>query len=262
MGRILSRNSKQLITLLLAILLLINTAACSTVRPDIPTQPASPPTLQVTSTVTTTNTPTIEPSATQTLTSTPLPTTTPPSSFSAAINANSALLRSGPGGMHQPILRYPYGTTVTITGKAAGDEWVFIQAADQNTGWLSVQYLDLDYPLSAVPVQVASETELIYGVIQDSTGSRLSGVGISVCIDLCYQSQRTDSVSNENGEFFAYIPSAIGNQLRVFVSSVNCGSPLMGTDCQLRGTFMPEEIMVKAVPNINPLLFMYYPPTQ
>ena len=203
MGRILTRNSKQRIKLLLAILLLFNTAACSNARSDIPIQPAAPPTLQVTSTLTTTNTPKVEPTVTQTPTSTPQPTATPPSSFSAAINTHSALLRSGPGGMHQPILRYPYGTFVTITGKAAGDEWMFVQTSDQNTGWLSVNYLDLDYPLSAVPVQAVAETVLIYGVIQDSTGSRLSDVGISVCIDLCYQSQRTDAVSNEPGEFFA-----------------------------------------------------------
>ena len=262
MGRILTRHSKQRIKFLLILLVLLHTAACSNARSDIPTQPEAPPTIQNTSTVTSTCTSTVEPTVTQTPTSTPQPTATPPSSFSSAINAHSALLRSGPSGMHQPILRYPYGTTVTITGKIAGDEWVFVQMADQNTGWLSVHYLNLDYPLSAVPVQAAAETGLIYGVIQDSTGNRLAGVGISVCIDLCYQSQRTDAVSNENGEFFAYIPSSNGNQLRVFVSSVDCGSPIMGTDCQLRGTFMPEEIIVKEFPNINPLLFMYYPPTQ
>jgi len=263
MGGVITRKSELAMRFFItALVLLISVSGCRTTSSEILTQLAASATVQIPSKVTSTLTPTVELTVTPSATQTREPTPTPPSSFSATINANYALLRSGPSSMHQPILRYPYETTVTITGKATGDEWVFVQVPDQNTGWLSVQYLDLEYPLSAVPVQAAADTDLIYGIIQDSTGSRLAGVGISVCIDLCYQSHRTDAVSNQNGEFFAYVPNTTGDQLRVFVSSVDCWSSIMGPDCQFKGTFMPEEIIIKEIPNIDPLLFMYYPPSQ
>jgi len=257
----LSVTKKSFIPQSFMILLLVSGlfSGCTSRKVNLPIIPEASSTIQTTATSTVTAVPTIEPSATQPPTSTPEPTLTPPASFIARVNANFALLRTGPGSMHQPVTKYPYGSNVTITGKAAGDEWVLVQAADQNTGWMPIKLLDIDYPLTGLPLQEPADTALIYGVIQDSVGNRLGGVGVSVCSDLCYQMDRTDAVTNQAGEFFAYVPITLDQNLRLYVSSVICASPIMNAECKLTGKFLPEEVFLDELPPSDPVLFMYYP---
>jgi uncharacterized protein YgiM (DUF1202 family) len=86
-------------------------------------------------------------------------------------------VRSGPS-LTAPILRrIPGGATVTLQGRNSAGDWVQIQAADNQVGWVSAQFLTPTTPITNLPV-IGATTEANANVL--GTGQVSNAVILNV----------------------------------------------------------------------------------
>jgi serine/threonine protein kinase len=120
--------------------------------------PKAAPTLLSTSTATLQPSATLEPTATlPPATSTSMPTDTPvptetPRPPDALVAAEQQRLRSGPGQNYVILANYTQGTAFTITGKDVAGEWLQVQAADGQVGWMFAANLQINLNLADIAV--------------------------------------------------------------------------------------------------------------
>jgi formylglycine-generating enzyme required for sulfatase activity len=109
--------------------------------------------------------------ASRTATSTVVPT--PP--VDAVVSSPNVHLHSGPATVYDVVESYPKGTTVAVLGKNPAGDWLEVRVSDGQTGWMSIDLLEVHVPpgtvaLADVPptptVPVAGATR-----VWDSDGS-------------------------------------------------------------------------------------------
>lgn len=93
------------------------------------------------------NTPVIGPTSTRTLTSTPVTIT-----GQVCATCGNLRLREEPGTAGEVLTYLDANTPLTIIGRTADNAWVQIVTSDNESGWLAVQYVDIDGDLDTVPV--------------------------------------------------------------------------------------------------------------
>ena len=237
----------HLITVLLVCIFLFNgctmgapTATATVVEPTSTTAPL---------------TPTPEP---PTATPEPTPTNTPiPVPIDATIGTTSLNLRSGPGTTFSVLGMYASGGQVSILGKAPGNEWVQVKTSDNQTGWMSVQFLKFTGDLGTSPVLEIKDSLTITGNVIDTSNKGVQGVNLALILTTNGNQKRTDAISNAQGTFYAYLPSDSQGSVTVGVVGVVCTSPIVDASCNYAGTFEPGGNVVVEIPQSKPLVFVY-----
>jgi hypothetical protein len=251
------RLSGSVLLIMMAALLLVScgtteipeAATVTTVPPSV--TPLPPTATRTASPVPATDTP--QPTATLTFTATPHPIGT----MNAVVSVLSLNLRSGPSTLSQVKAAYPEDTTVIVLGKAPGDEWVFVQVPDGETGWMSVQLLDLDGDVAYLPLEEIPDNQVISGKVIDSSSEPVNGVNIAVLKRLVDSTLRTDAYSGEDGTFYAYIPLDSTGNWEAQIVGVRCDSRIVDDTCNIDGYIVYSSRVLFEPTLFSPMVFMY-----
>lgn len=132
-----------------------NTREVSASAPFLLAIATAMPTAQSTHTASATATATAATTAIATATQTPLPTTVPaqtatprPTNFAVVISAGLNL-RAGPAVTYAVIRPLSAGTGVTVLGRNANGEWLYVRLSNGTEGWLATRFTDFN---GAVPI--------------------------------------------------------------------------------------------------------------
>ncbi len=188
---------------------------------------------------------------------TPTPKTISP--IEAHVSTAMINFRAGPGTTFQVLGTYLRDATVSALGKAPGDEWVWVQTADNKNGWMSVALLDLGTQVADLPVQALTDGLTVTGKVADASGLPIAGVDVALVQSSDTTSLRTDATSGADGVFFAYLPANSQGQWSAQVVGVNCRSRIMNAQCQYTGKFDQNGVLPVALPQSAPIDFVYRP---
>ncbi|MCJ7624142.1 MAG: SH3 domain-containing protein [Anaerolineaceae bacterium] len=251
------RLSGSVLLIMIVAVLLVGCGPTETPQPAPTTVPPSATPLPPTATNTASPVPPTDapPQPTATLTSTATPH--PISTMSALVSVASLNLRSGPSTMYQVQSAYPEDTAAIVLGKAPGDEWVFVEMPDGETGWMSVQLLDLDGDVAYLPVEEITDSQVISGRVIDSSAEPVNGVNVAVLKRLVDATLRTDAYSGEDGTFYAYIPLDSTGNWEAQIVGVRCDSRIVDDNCNIDGHIVYSSRILFEPTLFSPLVFMY-----
>lgn len=142
---------------LITVIVTSNTSGVSASAPFLLAVATAMPTAPVTDTVVATNTPLAPSTATATTVApqTPTPTASPaqtatprPTNFAVVISAGLNL-RTGPAVTYPVIRALPAGTGVTVLGRNANGDWLYVRLDNGAEGWLATRFTDFN---GAVPI--------------------------------------------------------------------------------------------------------------
>ena len=211
--------------------------------------------------------PTLPPVPTQT--PTPVPPTVPPTApaspsptlalttVQAKVEVTSIVLRAGPSTLHSKLALYSQGTSVTVLGKAMGDDWVLVETPDGKTGWMSIVFLS-EFDVRDIPVSPPTESLVISGRVVDTSDAPIDRINVAVWQDTTSSQSRTDANSGQDGTFYAYLPEGSQGDWNVGVVGIGCTSRIVDADCKYMGSFIPPTVTIQ-VPQTEPVTFVYDP---
>lgn len=176
----------------------------------------------------------------------------------AQVAAAAINLRTGPSTIHATAGLYSEGATMTVTGKAPGDEWVQVVGPDEQSGWMAALFLSgLD--LSRLPVTEPADGLVVTGKVVDEAGEAVDQINVAVYRDTASGQQRTDASSGADGQFYAYLPADSQGVWNVAVAGIGCASRVAGPNCEIPGRFDVAALGL-AVPQSEPVTFVYIAP--
>lgn len=261
------KNSRLMFAVIVSMLLIALLAGCApqiqTPSPeDIQTALAQTLTAQPSATLSPTPEPTNTPRLTPTTHQTATPTTSPP--ISGTVTTPFLNMRSGPSTIFEILNTYVEDTIVTAISRTADDQWVFVEIegeGDEQTeeGWMAAIYLEFDGEISGLPLEDVSDLQAISGRIEDLDGNPIPGIIVAVILSNDDFDLRTDTVSNAEGDFEAYLPGdyeGLGT-FDVQIVSWNCDSIVANADCQFSGYVQVIDRAFTTLPQEEAILFTY-----
>ncbi|RPJ47175.1 MAG: hypothetical protein EHM21_08290 [Chloroflexi bacterium] len=233
----------------IGLLLLLLLSACA-LRTRVPVSaPVAPPTPTKLNVVLPTpetpaaQDPSAAPTAAPQASPTRIPTATAPviPDQPAAITAEGVNLRAGPGTLFGRLGQLGDGAMVTVTGKAPGDDWIYIDTGDRQ-GWVSVAFTSMAEPgkLATVPVLETGDAQVIQGRVTQSDGMPLAGIEFAAFQGSGDNPPDTRAHSLADGSFYLYLPADAQGAWRVSLTAVDCQSPIVDDNCNFTGAFMPR----------------------
>lgn len=176
--------------------------------------------------------------------------------YTAVENVN---LRVNPGLLFQVSRVLPQNARLELLGQSPGGDWVNVQNDEGIVGWVSHWVVTTDYQGPPLPVIEPEDVLLITGTMTTELGTPVSGIGF----DLTQGSRRTDAMTNEEGRFYAYLPTNMSGTWTVKYVSVACTSNTMDVNCNCVGNYCgtahPESMNVQ-LPQTEPLNFVWKQP--
>jgi hypothetical protein len=166
-------------------------------------------------------------------------------------------LRSGPSTLFNIVNTYPEDTQVIVRGKALGDEWVLVNTEDTNSGWMLAIYLDLPVAIENIPIVTDFEALTVYGKVVDTAGYAIDGITLAISNPSVEVETRTDAHSNNDGEFYAYLPPDSVGLWQVSIVGINCQSVVMDENCRLWRFFERQVTQIIQLPLSGPVIFVY-----
>jgi uncharacterized protein YraI len=183
-------------------------------------------------------------------TSQPTATVQPVPDQPATITADGVNLRQGPGTLFVRLGMLAEGTKVTVTGKALGDDWVYIDTGDRQ-GWVSAAFTSLYSAglMPSVPLLKTGDALVIHGQVTDTSGAPLVGVEFAASqgsADANPPDTRAHSLAD--GSFYLYLPHGSSGAWQVSMTAVDCKSAIVDANCNFLGAFTPRiaDVMVPA----------------
>jgi SH3-like domain-containing protein len=165
-----------------------------------------------------------------TSTETAAPSSTPFVPFTASVWAENVNVRTNPGYLFPALRLIAKGTTLTILGKAPGDEWMYAQAPDGKSGWVFTLLIESDVDLEAVPVIEPQDVQLIKGRVVDSMGTPIQGVGFAILQGTGDRPPTNTVLTDANGEFYSFMPLTARDQWTVTYNAIACKSNVWTDD--------------------------------
>ncbi len=199
---------KKSIILVVVIIILTFTAACSVretpAAPPTATLPLLPTATKVIATATpqpTAALPTLQP----TLTASPTPRPVLP--IPATVTFDNFILREGPGRLFDRVDMYDSGSQVTVLGRVMGDNWVLVQTADHCAGWMNTSGLDHLGNFDSLPLYHAQGAIMLSGHVWSANRSPVSGITVAVFpAGSSDNNLREDVTTGADGTWYAYLP--------------------------------------------------------
>jgi len=237
-------------TLLLTIIALLVTACSKPASEPLPTETAEAPTQSV-------SFPTLPPE-----TPTAAVTATPFIAFTVKPSVDNLNLRMNPGYLFDAWGVVHQTDTLTVLGKAPGDEWIYVETDQGIKGWVFTELLISEVDLKQVPVQTPTEVVVIRGKVLDLNGIPIKGVGFEVKQGAEAESPNNPVVTDANGEFFAFLPADASGIWSVNQNAIACTSNVwLDGACTAykngyTGTVEPQTISV-TLPQTGSLSFTW-----
>lgn len=191
----------------------------------------------------------------------PTPTPQPsPTAFipvTGKVDVFSLNMRSGPGTVHGIVDVFSKGTGLKIVGKAAGDEWVLVEIAGAEPGWMYVPLLTMDADLNTIPQVNPEGCLLVLGKVEGSDGLPLSDIKVALFQGVGETERRAETVSDADGNFYFYLPETSEGEWTAQVVGYRCASRIVGENCQFSGFFRDNGVAVVELPQAAPVVFVY-----
>jgi len=173
--------------------------------------------------------------------------------FTTVQNVN---LRTNPGMLFQVSRVMPQNTRLRLLGQAPGGEWLNVKNDEGIEGWVNINVVSMAYDGPPPPVIEPSNVYVVTGKVYTEANTPISGIGFAI-----YQGERrTDASTDENGQFYAYLPRTLSGTWQVGYVSVSCTSNTMDSNCNcinnLCGSANPEVLLVE-LPQVNELNFIW-----
>lgn len=153
----------------------------------------------------------------------PTQTLTPPpfAPFVVHSTEEPAKLHVGPGYLFDALRLVLKGEELTVQGQAPGGEWIQVETADGSQGWIYKGILEANSGFASAPIVEPEDVQVLRAKITDSLSLPISGIQFALTLG---DSQRTDAVSDEQGDLYFYLPTdASGDWLIAYVA-VDCTS--------------------------------------
>lgn len=253
----------KLIKLILLTILIFSFSACTRSSQPSPTEGISAAAEQTQASIET-ETPTPTPTSTMVPTEIPptatlVPTPTIVAPFSAQVRVASLGLRSGPSTFFPLLDYYPEGTNVIVSAQIPGSEWVYLTVADTSEdaweatnneiGWMSAQFLDIDEKYSGLPLMYYPDDQILVTYVFDTDGLPVNDITIAVSYTEGGGSNRNDSHSDSAGVSLTYFPAGyLGQEVAVSIAGLGCNSSIMNEDCKMTDYFTVKHYEMVTLP--------------
>jgi uncharacterized protein YraI len=224
-----------------------------------------PPTQTATFVPTSTQTRTQAPTVTQIiqLETTPFPTATlQPKPISAIVAVDVLNLRQGPGTTFEIIAKLQENSEVTILSRAQGSEWVELETENNESGWVSLDFLSFEAEIAVLPQQTIDFAQTVTGSVMDETGKPIESITIAVYQESDPQTNRTDARTTADGSFYAYLPLDAQSRWRVEIVGIGCSSNIVDDNCDFFGKFEPVGYEIELPVSRDALKFVYITPQE
>jgi hypothetical protein len=123
-------------------------------------------------------------------------------------------------------------------------------------GWVNANVVLMAYDGSPPPIVEPTDVYIVSGYVSTEAGTPVTGVGFAI-----HQgNRRTDASTDENGQFYAYLPRSLSGSWRVEQVSIACTSNTMDANCNcinnLCGAANPQSVFVE-LPQTSELIFVW-----
>jgi len=195
---------------------------------------------------------------------TPAPSTspTPFASFSASPTVDNLNIRINPGYLFDAWGVVQQTDTLTVLGKAPGDEWIYVETAAGVKGWAFAELLKSEVDLKQVPVQTPTEVVVISGQVLDVNGTPIQGIGFDIKQGSEEGAPTNVVLTDAKGEFYSFLPADATGVWSVSQTAIACNSNIwLDGACTTyksgyTGTVEPQTISV-TLPQASPLKFTW-----
>jgi uncharacterized protein YraI len=189
----------------------------------------------------------------------PASTEATPSILNITITAEGVNLRAGPGTLFPVKRMFAENTPVQAQGRAPGDDWIFV-TTEADTGWVSVDFTSLagSAQVKDLTVLGMDGVQVVHGRVVDSAGKPADGVDFAMVQGSGASERRLDAFSNQDGDFYLYLPADETGEWTVSMVGVECTSSIVDVGCKYAGTFEPAEVQV-SLPGKELIKFTYQP---
>jgi len=139
----------------------------------------------------------------------PMPTSTiaPYTPIAAEVNVDNLLLREGPGRMFKSVDMYNTGDRVTLLAREPGNNWVLVKTADNQSGWMNVDYLNFTGDVTPLPAIKVTNAQVIHGRVWNVNKTPATKIGVSISrVNNPSPDFQDVSPTNSNGEWYLYLP--------------------------------------------------------
>jgi hypothetical protein len=140
----------------------------------------------------------------------------------------------GPGTLFKVSRVLAQGTSLEVNGQSNGGEWLYVKNDEGIFGWVGVVLVEGVRNDIFTPTVEPGDIFVVTGRVKTELGVPVSGIGFALT-QPGFTSRRTDATTDEEGRFYAYIPSNLSGAWTVEFVSVACTSNTMDTNCDCKG---------------------------
>lgn len=175
----------------------------------------------------------VEDSATET--PFPLATTTPYVPFMLNSFVDNLNVRTNPGYLFPVRMMVQKTTALSVLGRSPGNEWIYVQTPDQIYGWVYARLFENEPRLLEAPLVEPGDVQIVRGQLHDVNGNPINGVQFALVQGTGNQAPRNDAMTDENGNFLAFMPIDSSGTWNVSYVAIACTSVVMDENCNTRG---------------------------
>jgi hypothetical protein len=169
---------------------------------------------------------------------------------------DNANLRTQPGMLFQVSRVLAKNARLKLLGQAPGGEWLNVVNDEGVGGWVNVNIVLMAYDGPPPPTVEPTDVLLVTGKVETELGTPVSGIGFAVI----QGARRTDAMTDETGQFYAYLPLTMSGVWTVSHVSVSCKSNTMDAGCNcingVCGTAYPANSTVE-LPQHEPVRIIW-----
>jgi SH3-like domain-containing protein len=151
-------------------------------------------------------------------------TATPFTPFDAVTTAVNVNLRVGPSYLFPALGVLPEGGTVSVLGKAPGEEWFRVRTKEKKEGWVFGMLLRATGNLLEAPILQPNGIQLIKGRVRDTKGVPIKGIAFQVVQETGGVPKTNTVLTDGNGEFFSFMPINVAGTWTVTFTGIACES--------------------------------------
>lgn len=187
------------------------------------------------------------------------PTLKPYEPFSVYSAVDGLYLRTGPGTFFMATTMVFPSDPLTTNFVTMGGEWLNVTTVSGESGFVFIKLLAEDDNIDSVPRKMPDYVGVVKGLVTDSQGTPIQGVGIS------FSQEGTDLIinSDKNGEFYFYHnPDDVG-QWTLTYAAIACESNVwVGSDCaqmkpEYTGQVEPASLIISLPYTGEPIKFIW-----
>jgi hypothetical protein len=152
------------------------------------------------------------------------------------------------------------GTALEVHGRSHAGEWLYVKNDEDIFGWVGIFLVEGTYDGPLPPFVEPTDSYLVTGLVKTELGTPVSGIGFAILRNSGTTSLRTDAITDNEGRFYAYLPTTLTGTWTVEYVSVACTSNTMDANCNCLGGRCGEaepRIIEISVPTTTELAFVW-----